>query len=131
MNRPFAVALHRTRVDVDCPRIRVEGGLQPQGLLGREETGIGELDIPELAADGAECLAARREGQLQIGRRGHDRRMLHAVVGEVGRQAQVEPRLPGGPRPALRDPEQRVGRRRRRDTRDSSASCQNRSRCQG
>ena len=99
-------------MDLDRPWIRVEGGLQPQGLVGREEAGIGELDIPELAADGAECLAARREGQLQIGRRGHDRRVLHAVVGEVRRQAQVEPRLPGRSRPALRDPEQRVGRRR-------------------
>ena len=99
-------------MDVDRPWIRVEAGLQPQGLVGREEAGIGELDIPELAADGAECLAPRREGQLQIGRRGHDRRVLHAVVGEVRCQAQVEPRLPGGPRPALRDSEQRVGRRR-------------------
>ena len=88
--------------------VRVEGGPEPQWLVGREEARIGEPHIPDLAADGAECLTARREGEFQIGRRGQDRRVLHAVVGEVRHQAEVEPRLPFRRGSALGDPEQRV-----------------------
>ena len=93
------------------PRHGKPHAAEPRSLR-RQKTRIRQLDVFQPAAAVAEQLAGHGEGHLDIACRREDDRSLHAMIVQIGKQSQIQPRLPGRLRGAQRGPQQRMNRRR-------------------